>query len=120
MDLSTPIVDFATGTYTVTRAGGAGTYVDGVFVPASTSSVSVLACVQPLTGRELERLPEGIRSRELLSVYTVAALFNEAPGVRPDIIAIDGRSWQVEKVERFDALGNYFHSIVSKIPEEDS
>lgn len=118
MDLSAPVLDFATGTYTVTRASGVGSYVEGVFVPASTSTTGVVACVQPVSGRELQRLPEGLRAKELLSVFTVAALLVAAPGVRPDVVAIDGSNWQVERVERYAELGNYYHSIVSKMPEE--
>lgn len=109
-----------TGTYDVTRAAGPGTYTNGVLVPAATSTVQVRASVQPLTGRELQRLPEGLRTRELLSVFTVDALLVEAPGVRPDIITIRGETWQVEKVERFAELGDYYHSIVSKRPTEEN
>jgi len=116
-NLAAVVLRAATGTYDVTRAGGPGTYVDGEFAPASgPTTVQVRASVQPLTGVELMRLPEGLRSRELLSVYTVDELRCRAPNQAPDIISIDGFTWQVEKVERFDALGNYFHSVVSKEP----
>jgi hypothetical protein len=117
MDLSGAVLDFATGTYNVTRAGGPGTYVAGVFTPAATSTVSVIASVQPMTGRDLQRLPDGLRAMELLVVFSVDELKVAAPGVRPDVLAIDDATWQVETVERFNVLGNYYRSIVSKIPE---
>lgn len=113
--MSPEITAFATGTYTVTRAGGPGSYVDGVFVPASTSSTSVLAMVAPLDGRELLRLPEGLRSKELKQVFTIAALRVSAAEERPDVVSIDGDSWQVERVERWAELGNFYRSIVSKV-----
>jgi hypothetical protein len=115
-NLAATVARFATGTYSVTRAANAGTYVDGVFVPGSTSTLSIAASVQPVSGRELQRLPEGLRTRELLSLFTVDALLVEAPGVRPDIITIRSETWQVERVERFAELGNYYHVIVSKEP----
>jgi hypothetical protein len=115
-NLAATVARFATGTYDVTRADGPGSHVDGVFVPGSTSTVTIRASVQPVSGRELERLPEGLRTRELLSLFTLDALLVEAPDVRPDIVTIRGETWQVQNVERFAELGNYYHVIVSKEP----
>lgn len=116
MDLSDVVLALATGTYTVTRASGVGTYVDGVFVPASTSTVDVVAGVYPLTGRELQRLPEGLRTKELRQVFTVDPLLVSAPEQRPDVVSIQGATWQVETVEDWEPAGNFYRNIVSKEP----
>lgn len=113
-DLSSTVASFYTGTYVVTRADGVGTYVDGVFTPAADSTLSVSAGVYPLAGRELERLAEGLRTRELRQVFTAAALRVSAPEQRPDRVSIDGAMWQVEIVEDWVASGNYYRSIVRK------
>lgn len=116
MDLSSTVTAFVTGTYSVTRAG-VGSYVDGVFFPdPAPTTVQVSAGAFPLSGRELLRLPEGLRTKELRQVFTVVELRNNAPGVRPDVISIDGELWQVETVEDYSASGNFFRSVVSKVP----
>lgn len=116
-DLSSVVASFYTGTYDVTRASGPGSYdAEGGFVPASMSVVQIQAVVAPLDGRELQRLPEGLRTRELRQVFTVAALRVAAPGQRPDVISIEGSTWQVEKLEDWVANGNFYRAIVSKEP----
>jgi hypothetical protein len=111
-DLSGLIADFATGTYTVTRGAGPGSYAeDGKFAPASTSTVNVLAAVVPADGTDVQHLPEGMRTRSALAVFTVGELNAQAPGQQPDVIEIDGFAWQVQHSERWTA-GNFFRSVV--------
>lgn len=113
-DLSGLIADFATGTYTVTRGAGPGSYaIDGSFVPAATSTVSVVAAVVPADGTDLQHLPEGMSTSDALAVFTVGELRAQAPGQQPDVISIDGYSWQVQHSERWTA-GNFFRSVVTK------
>lgn len=116
MDLSSVIASFLTGTYTVTRASAGAYGSDGVYVPAGTSTLSAPACVQPITGRELQRLPEGLRSSEVRVFYTVVELRCAAPDVAPDRVSINGSTWQVERVEPWNELGNYFRCLVRKVP----
>lgn len=114
-DLSGLIADFATGTYAVTRATP-GAYADGIFVPdAAPTTLQVEACVCPLSGNDLLRLPEGLRSKELLDVFTAVELQVDAPGQRPDVIMIEGHAWQVEKSQRW-VPGSFFRATVSKQP----
>lgn len=105
MGLSDVISTFATGTYTVTRRA-ASTYSNGVRVAGSTSTLSITASVQPVTGRELERLPEGMRTTEVVKLYTTTALRTADSG-DPDHISIDGETYEVQLVERWTAKGYY-------------
>lgn len=103
MDVGDLIGSFMTGTYTVTRRG-ASTVVDGRAVPAVPSTLSIVASVQPATGRDLERLPEGQRSRETRVVFTPTQLLIATQGAGlSDIVAIDGSKWEVQQVARWDA-----------------
>lgn len=58
---------------TVTNQGAA-TYVDGVLVPGASSTRTIEASVQPISGRERETLPEGWRVRARWKMYTTASL----------------------------------------------
>lgn len=115
-DLSGLIADFSTGTYAVTRATGPGEYDDrGIFTPDSDTTINVDACVVPLGGSQLQRLPEGLRSSELRQVFSAVELRSDAPGQKPDVISIDGHLWQVVRAEPWTA-GTFFCAIVSKQP----
>jgi hypothetical protein len=116
-DLSSTIASFYTGTYNVTRAGGPGTYVDGVWTPAVDSVIAMQAGVYPLNGRALQRLPEGRRTGDVREVFTIAELRVSAPGQAADKIEIDGAAFEVEIVENWQASGNFYRSIVRKEPE---
>lgn len=115
-DLSSTVLGFATGTYSVTRAAyRANPYgTDGKLIAPSTTTVSARACVQPATGRDLQRLPEGLRARDVVALWSVDELLTARPGQEPDIVTIDGASWQVEHVERWDQLGSYWRAVLVK------
>lgn len=114
MDLSGCLDSFNTGTYTVTRYGVASYGSDGRLDAPSSAPLSVPAVVIPLSGRELQRLPEGLRTSELLQVFSSVALKTQGPGQAPDSIAIDGDAYQVQHVEPWSTLGNYYRAIVAK------
>jgi hypothetical protein len=114
MDLSTVITSFKTGDYVVTRTVASTYNGNGVLVPGSTSTLTIEACVQPLGGRELRRLPEGLRNKEARQVYTPTELRTAQTGNEPDSIAIGSNSWQVQTCEPWAELGGYFRAIVTK------
>ncbi len=117
IDMTGTLADFVSDTLTVTRAGGPGTYVDGVFVPDSTSTISVAALVVPLLGGpQLLRLPEGLRSTDAIEVFSTVGLRVDAPGQRPDVIAYNGHDWQVDVVDDWAGAGNFYHALATKVP----
>lgn len=114
MNLSRLIDRFATGTYTVTRASAATTYTAGKRVAPATTTTTVVGCVQPIPGKDLERLPEGLRDKEVKYIYTKAEL-KCGPDTEPDKVSVEGSTWQVEKVEKWDTLGAYWRSVIRKV-----
>ena len=67
-------------TFTVTTYA-AGAWADGDFTPGASSTYEVEATLRPLTdGRELEKLPELIRSRARYKLYSKARLKVTEPG----------------------------------------
>jgi len=102
---------FNTGAYTVTRRGPT-TSVGGRATLAGSSTFTIQASVQALSGRDLQRLPEGMRVQELRKLYTPTQL--QAIGA-PDVVSIDGSSWEVQTVEDWSGLGNFFKVIVQRV-----
>lgn len=119
MDLSSVIASLGSGTYTVTR-GTAGSYGtsganEGVYVPGSTSTFSIRAAVQPVSGRDLLRLPEGLRTSELIAIWTATALQTASPqGAPADRIAYNGTNYEVQQVEYWAENGGYYKVIAKK------
>jgi hypothetical protein len=112
VNLAPVITSLATGTYTVTRRDAATSGVDGRQVAASVTTFDILASVQPMGGRDLQRLPEGLRAAERLSVYTATPL---RVSRTPDTVEIDGETWEVEVVEQWGGIAGYCKATVAKV-----
>lgn len=95
---------FATGSYTVTRTAAGATAL-GRYTAGSTSSFDIAASVQPVSGRDLLALPEGLRADETRIVYTTTELRALTSASDTDAITIDGETWDVVRVERWQAFG---------------
>lgn len=103
MDAPWLISDFATnGSYKVTRRARAAP-VNGKYVPGIATTFNITASIQPATGRDLLRLPEGRRVLETRVIYTVTKLSaggqyspNEA-----DMVLIDGAPWEIQAVAQW-------------------
>jgi hypothetical protein len=112
--LTTPQV-FKSVTYVVTRRGPTGVDGDGRALLSAPSTLSISASVQPLSGRDLQRLPEGMRAAERLKLYTTTPL--AAIGA-PDVVTIDGDDYEVEHVERWTGFGagaDYYKIVARKV-----
>lgn len=104
MALGGVIARFASGTYTVTRKA-AGTVSVGDYTPGATTTFSIVASVQPISGRELSVLPQGQRGEEVRVVYTLTELKTRTPATEPDTISIGGETWEVFRTESWEAFG---------------
>jgi len=118
--LKSVIDSFATGTYAVTRTTAPVRGADGRPVVGTSAVINVDACVQPLSGRELEVLPESLKTRELRTVFTKVALTTVSGANAADRIAYDGETWEVVKVERYDGFGlgtsaTHWESTIAKV-----
>lgn len=89
----------------------AGSWVEGRFVRGDESTTQILASVQPLSPNEIVKLPEHMRNRETLKIYTGDRLFlgDEKSGKSGDIITHDGREFEVQKVENWHIGTNLQH-----------
>jgi hypothetical protein len=93
-------------------------YSKGIQVAGAIEEFEIIASVQPLTGRELDRLPEGLRAREVRELYTVEKLFTadtaKESGQPPDDVELDGMLWEVQTLEDWNTLAGYFRAVVAR------
>lgn len=113
-DMSDVVEDMFTDTYTVTRRSPSA-YVAGRLQASTTSTFTISACVQPIAGIDLQRLPEGMRVEEGRSVWSAATLLTKGPAQDPDFIEIDGDTYEVVSSEAWQAAGNYCKAIVQRL-----
>lgn len=75
----------------------AGAYVDGQWTAGTPTTLTVIAVVQPMTARERLLLPESVRSRAAVKLYTDAAMTpaDETTQRTGDRFSWDGRTWEV-------------------------
>lgn len=109
------IEDFS-NTYTVTRRA-AGTWVKGKHLPGSPSTFEIRASVQPMSGEELLRLPEGMQTSEVRRLFTATKLVARAGNAVPDEVAIDDDRWEVQLVESWHSLGGFYSVVVRRVEE---
>jgi hypothetical protein len=117
MDLSGVVLSLASGTYTVTRRTVADPPydADGIATAISTTTLSATGSIQPASGRDLKRLPEGRRTSESRVFFTPTELRSVASGQEADLISADGDTWEVSNIEPWPALGNYYRAIITKV-----
>jgi hypothetical protein len=110
------IEELGQGSYTVTRMTAAARTL-GRRVAGSTSTLTITASVQPLTGRDLKTKPEGQHADDCRTVYTTTALLTRDTTHEADLIAIGGEAFEVYRVKQWDAFGETFYvAQVSRNP----
>lgn len=114
-DLGDAVDALATGIYLVTRAG-ATTYTQGRPVAAASSSLEIRAMVYPVTGRTLDRLPEGLRTHETIAVVTRTELKSLQATKTPDLVTYKGAQYQVAMLEDWKASGGFWRAFCTRVP----
>jgi hypothetical protein len=110
-DMSDAVALLTSGTYTVTHRT-ASAYTDGRRTAPTTSTESITASVQPASGRDIQRLPEGKRDRETIVIFTATQLKVGLAGAQEaDLISVNGSSFEVTTVEPWAALGNFYRCV---------
>lgn len=115
--MSIASVIFPTGEYTVTRTEVGAYDENGQYEPGDTSTLTIIADIQPVTGEELQNLREGQRANDVRVVYTNSALvaLDEVNGIVGDLIEHDGEMWRVFRVQKFRVLANRWRAYMERI-----
>lgn len=72
-----------------------GGFVNGLWQPGAIEAVTILASVQPASGRDMERLPEGRRQAGAVRIFTDATLQLEAGAQKADRIVLPQGTYEV-------------------------
>jgi len=85
------------GKQTLAGARQSGGYINGVWVAGAGTVFSLSASVQPITGSDLQALPEGRRDKTAYKIFTNTLLqtANDGLGVSADILTINSVSCEV-------------------------
>jgi len=117
-----PIGLTAPETVTLTRYAAQTIGSDGRPDRGSPTSTSIAATVAPASPRTLERLPEGMRTRSVLTVhaYDQIRTADQHTGTPGDEIVRGGITYAVEVVDEWPALGpipQHWQAIVVRLAE---
>ncbi len=110
-DLAGTIADF--GEPIVRLRAAPGTFAAGVRTAGAATETAATASVQPSKGSEIQRLPEGSRSRDTVTVYWPIDLrsADDRTGAVADLIrCADGSIYEVAAVEGWTIAG-FFKAI---------
>src|SRR5690606_5003111 len=90
----------------------------GRYTPGASTTFSIVASVQPATGRDLRDLPEGQRGDEVRVIYTISELRTRSPAGEPDAVTLDGEPWTVINVKRWESFGEvHFVAMACRAPD---
>jgi hypothetical protein len=81
----------------------AGTTVKGRYTAGSTTPLNFKGSVQPVTGNNIQQLPEGRKNFEAYFIYTKTELFVDNPTAQTsaDEVTLFGKAFEVIKVENW-------------------
>lgn len=116
-DMSDAIDLLGSGSYNVTRRA-VPLMVDGRVLPSSSTALVVSGSLQPSSGRDVQRLPEGLRDRETIVFFTSTELqaADPATGEPGDRLVANGHTFEVQTHERWQDLGNFHRFVLVKVP----
>lgn len=114
-----------TDTFWVFRAAkGFEGYDDGngnwVEAKETTNKFKAKGSIQPVTGSDLNKLPEAFKDTESLKIYTQTELktVDDTSNREADIIIIDGKRYQVSVVENWRQLSTKHYKVFVMLEEK--
>lgn len=114
MRLSPVVESFAT-TVTLTRTAE-GSYVEGRYVPGVSTTSELRAAVSPASPRDLQALPEGLRTEQLMQFFASVALRTaEAAGSPADRVTFGGYTYEIQHVEDWSVQAGYWRAVGVKV-----
>lgn len=108
VDLSSVVDALAIGGIT-RRRRGSPTWSNGRSTAAAATDTAIAGVFHPLTGRDLERLPEGIRSRARYRLITTADVrtVDRSGGLPPDQIVHAGHTYEANSDAEWNPHGGF-------------
>lgn len=99
----------------------APTNVKGRFTPGTASAINFTASVQPVSGNDLESLPEGVREQGMYRLYTSFQLrtINQTTKEPADIIDFDGKKYKIVFLQPWqNNVINHYKAFMAETDDE--
>jgi hypothetical protein len=90
--------DFVDSFSVIRRVNSVNNYGENVL---SESTISAVGSIQPSSPDDMQRLPDSVRRRDAITVYSVTRI---SPDAYPDVVVWNGKKYQAQTSEDF---GNY-------------
>lgn len=115
-DLSGSIFRLASVFVTVSRGMPGTDDGAGHYTPNTPTTFTVQANIQPTSGRDLQRLPEAFRTKEIIKLFSRDALQTEDSnaGTPADLVTFNGLQYEVQSVQPWPH-GNLYESLAAKV-----
>lgn len=94
---------------------------EGKILPGKKTELMILAAVQPFTMKEMENLPEGERSKQMIRLYTSDVLkLSENESLKSaDVVLYNGQCWEVQKTEVWPGGLGHYKSVAVLVQPKD-
>jgi len=92
------------------RRPAVGSYVDGVWIEGATTDSTITASIQPLTGEDMQELPEGRRESEGYKMYTstqVRTVQGAGSNQNADRVVFKAKEYEVHQVNPWQNNSNF-------------
>ncbi len=89
----------------------------GVWSSTLTGTVAGTASIQPLTGIEIQRVPENLRGESMVGIWFAQALntAGETPGIPGDRFTWHGDLYEIQGKLDWSDVGNYYKYFARKV-----
>lgn len=120
IDLSSAIVGLSQDSVDIVRRNGAGSYVAGDWVPSTNETTTTFSAnVQQAEGRDIQKLPEGERTREAIVVYLPRQagpfqVSERSSGLDRDRLVWRGVTFELARVEDWSSYG-YWRALAVRV-----
>jgi hypothetical protein len=106
-------IDEASVTVTIIRFMATSVIKGRVSEATTETRFDIEVSIQPTGSKDLQLLPEGMRNQDTVKIFTETELFSvrRSESKTPDRILYRGVIYQVELVDDWHELGNYFRVI---------
>ncbi len=85
-----------------------GSYVNGLYIPGTTSTFNTLVSPQQPTPKQLEVLPDGERDKDVMLFISKRSLrtVNDDDGTPPDIVLFDNKRYKIIQLANWATFGH--------------
>lgn len=103
-------------THVVTRRSASSFDATGDFVEGASSQISISGSLQPVTGRMIEKMPEGLRDKASAVMYTASVLNSARDGNAGDRISFGSDTYEVMGIiDWSDPVGGHYAYALERI-----